>query len=239
MYLNNKERSKIANERFSKEYLLRSLLSIDVPIIVDAGANVGQSVDYFKSIWTDAIIHSFEPVEESYKQLTDNIQKYSNVHCYNYALSNINGKAEFYVNNHQNMLSSFYNLNKNSTDSIAVNCPEPDHKNFFDYNIKTVNVTTLDNFASLHNIKYIDILKMDVQGAEPLILEGATNILESTNIIITELMLYDLYEKKLNFYDYEKILLPLGFELYDISHQSKNPYNGRTDWVEVIYKKNT
>jgi hypothetical protein len=32
-------------------------------------------------------------------------------------------------------------------------------------------------------------------------------------------------------------LIPLGFELFDIGHVSKNPVTGRTDWVDVIYVK--
>ena len=48
-------------------------------------------------------------------------------------------------------------------------------------------------------------------------------------------MFYDLYERKLTFSDIEKYLLPAGFELFDISHISKNPSNGRTDWVDLIY----
>ena len=28
---------------------------------------------------------------------------------------------------------------------------------------------------------------------------------------------------------------PAGFHLYDINYISKNPMNGRTDWVDVIY----
>ena len=59
----------------------------------------------------------------------------------------------------------------------------------------------------------------------------STNI----NIVITDLMFYDFYERSLSFSDIEKYLLPAGFKLYDISHVSKNPMNGRTDWVDVIY----
>jgi hypothetical protein len=32
-------------------------------------------------------------------------------------------------------------------------------------------------------------------------------------------------------------LKPHCFKLFDISHVSKNPLNGRTDWVDVIYTK--
>ena len=35
--------------------------------------------------------------------------------------------------------------------------------------------------------------------------------------------------------DLERLLIPAGFKLYDINHIAKNPMNGRTDWVDVIY----
>jgi hypothetical protein len=135
------------------------------------------------------------------------------------------------------MLSSFFNLNKLSTDSIAVNRPEEGHHNFFNNTTETVAVDTLDNCLKDSNITKVDILKMDVQGAELLILEGASSILNNTDIIVSELNLYDLYETRISFLEFEKLIIPYNFELYDISHISKNPLNGRTDWVEVIYRK--
>ena len=96
---------------------------------------------------------------------------------------------------------------------------------------------TLDTFTKQHNIENIDIIKMDVQGAEPEILEHGIETLKNTRIVLTELSLYDLYEKQCSFYDIEKTLIPLGFELYDVAHVSKNPMNGRTDWVDLIYLK--
>ena len=30
-------------------------------------------------------------------------------------------------------------------------------------------------------------------------------------------------------------MIPHNFKLYDISHIAKNPMNGRTDWIDVIY----
>ena len=53
-----------------------------------------------------------------------------------------------------------------------------------------------------------------------------------------ELMLYDYYSRSLSFTDIENYLIPAGFQLYDISHIAKNPMNGRTDWVDVIYVNN-
>jgi len=237
MYKNNIERTKEANQVFSKEKLLKSLVSTHQPVIFDIGANIGQSVDYFKSIWQYSKIYSFEPVSASFETLQNNVKCYDNIKCYKIALSNYIGNSKFYINEHQIMLSGFYNLNKHSRDSLAVNQPEPSHFNYFNSSEATVQVETLDFFCKANNVEKIDLLKLDTQGAEPLILEGASEILKNTSVIISELMLYDLYEKQVSFIDYEKILIPLGFRLYDISHISKNPLNGRTDWVEVIYIK--
>ena len=60
-------------------------------------------------------------------------------------------------------------------------------------------------------------------------------MLSNVKIVITELMFYDYYERSLSFSDIEKFLIPAGFRLFDINHIAKNPMNGRTDWVDVIY----
>ena len=115
--------------------------------------------------------------------------------------------------------------------------PEPVHTDFLKSRQTYVDTQSLDNWTNDNNITHIDLLKMDTQGSEPEILEGGKHILNNTNVIVTELMFYDLYKKQNSFYDLEKTLLPLGFELYDIGYISKNPMTGRTDWVDVIYVK--
>ena len=82
------------------------------------------------------------------------------------------------------------------------------------------------------------LLKIDTQGHEPEVLEGFGKRLEDVGCVITELMFYDYYERSLSFSDLEKFLIPAGFHLYDINHIVKNPMNGRTDWVDVIYVNN-
>jgi hypothetical protein len=84
-------------------------------------------------------------------------------------------------------------------------------------------------------VKHVDLLKIDTQGFEPEVLEGTGELLQSVDVVLTELMFYDYYERSLSFSDIEKYLLPAGFTLYDINHIPKNPMNGRTDWVDLIY----
>ena len=66
-------------------------------------------------------------------------------------------------------------------------------------------------------------------------MSGLGSRLSDIDVVLTELMFYDFYDRSLTFSDIEEFLLPAGFRLYDISHISKNPMNGRTDWVDVIY----
>jgi hypothetical protein len=78
---------------------------------------------------------------------------------------------------------------------------------------------------------------LDTQGWESKILKGAGHTLDRFKIILTELNFYDLYEHTHSFFELEQYLLPKGFKLFDINHISKNPMNGRTDWVDVIYTR--
>ena len=76
-----------------------------------------------------------------------------------------------------------------------------------------------------------------MQGAESLVLHGASVSLGITKNIVIEVSLYDYYENKTSFFEIEKFLRPKGFEMFSISEISQNPMNGRTDWAEVIYTK--
>ena len=43
------------------------------PLIIDVGANEGQSIDRFKKIFKNPIIHSFEPNPDEFKKLKKNM----------------------------------------------------------------------------------------------------------------------------------------------------------------------
>ena len=99
-----------------------------------------------------------------------------------------------------------------------------------------MQVIRLDEYInSIDPNLHIDFLKIDTQGYEPEVLEGLGKKLENVDVVLTELMFFDFYERSLSFSDIEKYLLKHNFKMYDISHISKNPMNGRTDWIDIIY----
>lgn len=59
------------------------------------------------------------------------------------------------------------------------------NKQFESFNVKT---DTIDNFCNEQRIEFIDILKIDTEGSELEVLDGAKNMLNKTNIILIEVL---------------------------------------------------
>jgi len=228
-------RNKEYEKRFSREQLLQNLVKFSEPIIFDVGAHRGESVSFLKRIFPSASIYSFEPDPDSYKELSSfNVARV----CYfNLAISDSDGTASFYRNkiSHTN---SLLKVNLKSKDSISIaKATEVNDTQFFEgFNeeVKVISVR-LDSFTYSNSIDHIDLLKIDVQGAECRVLNGAIETLKKTKVIIIEIGFFDYYENQTSFMDIESIIFPLGYRLFSISEISNNPMNGRTDWAEVVY----
>ena len=238
----NLERTIESLKNFDKEKLLLSLIKKKNPIIFDVGGNNGSSIIEFKNIWKDSIIHSFEPQQECHNDLMKVQEKFPNtVSVYDFAIGSEDTlNANFYSHDINSGVSGFNKINQSSVDSIDLNTKNKEELDNYLNGLnrsREVEIKRLDSFILSQKINPsdLDILKIDTQGFEPEVLEGAGELLTNFDLIITELMFFDFYEKQLSFFDIEKFLIPAGFKLYDISHISKNPMNGRTDWVDIIY----
>jgi FkbM family methyltransferase len=247
-YPTNQQRTAKYFENFNREKILKLLVSNDQPVIFDIGANLGQSLEEFYIWWKQSEIHCFEPQIECWKTLEKirNDVSDATVFINKFAVGNKSEKSkEFYSHNVDNTqgTSGFNKINLSSLDSIYLNnLKKSSESNTKIENYKAeintkreVEVFRMDDYINNLNLERIDLVKIDTQGHEPEVLEGFGERLKDVNVIITELMFYDYYERSLSFTDLENFLLPAGFSLYDINHISKNPMNGRTDWIDVIY----
>ena len=156
-----------------------------------------------------------------------------------------NSEAVFYTHKIHTGVSGFNKINLKSEDSIKLkNLNEQGDGASVAYSetlnhARKVEIIRLDDYVnSIDPDLNIDFLKIDTQGFEPEVLDGLGDKLDNVNVVLTELMFFDFYERSLSFSDIEHYLLKFNFRLYDISHISKNPMNGRTDWVDVIYVNN-
>ena len=140
----------------------------------------------------------------------DNTIKLNNI-----ALGNIDGTEDLKYK----FLSSHSSFNKINTDTkwikkiSKLNGTTPQN-----YTIKkeTVSLRSLQSYCKENNISEIDVLKIDTQGYEDKVLEGALELLKSKKIklIQIEVLLTDVYRKSLNIYDIEKYLIPKKYKLF-------------------------
>jgi len=241
----NQERTEEYLKIFDREKTLKYLIKDMNPIIFDVGANVGSTLAEFKEWWPGSTIHCFEPQEECWESLDKQASQYSDkeVTINKHAVgSTSNTKATFYSHDITSGQSGFNKINTHSLDSVHLNkLSDSDAVKKYEETLnheREVEIARLDEYMESSKIDHVDLLKIDTQGYEPEVLEGFGKRLSDVDVVITELMFYDYYERSLSFSDIEKFLLPAGFHLYDINHIAKNPMNGRTDWVDVIYVNN-
>ncbi len=235
----SKTRNEEYHKNFSRARVIKNTIKKEVtnPVIFDIGGHIGESIFFLRRVFPDALIFSFEPDPDSFLKLKALADK--KTFCFNLAFSDSEGQVDFFRNKigHTNSLLP---VNLNSKDSIYLQRVR-NSQEIFDvsrFNSKTIiNSKRLDNFCEEKKIEHIDLLKIDVQGAETKVLRGAGNILELVENIIIEISFFDYYSQQSSFYDVERVILPFGFKLFSLTEISNNPMNGRTDWVEAIYTK--
>ena len=161
------------------------------PIVFDVGGNKGQSIEKFKKILNDPIIHSFEPNKEVFDVMCSKFKKDDKVFCNNFALGNKIENKEFNITEKTGK-SSFYDLN------TSKEWFENRNKRYTTYvtSKEIVKVLTLDDYCN-EKINEIDLLKMDTQGYEEKILEGSLNFLKNEKIkfVVAEIIFNDYYNK--------------------------------------------
>ncbi len=155
---------------------------------IDIGANTGYYSLMAAAVNPRSKIYSFEPAQGPLRYLTKNvfINNFQNqVSVHPIALSSQSGEVMFYeVKNKKytylsHNLGGVGSLNKDSS-KIAY----------------SVNTETLDQFISKKPISHVDLIKIDTEGTENLILEGAEeSITKYRPIIICETLFNNIEDK--------------------------------------------
>jgi FkbM family methyltransferase len=242
-YPTNEERTAEYLKRFDREKTLKYLIRMAAPVVFDVGANVGSTLDEFKAWWPESTVHCFEPQQECWEPLAQRALRHGAKAIVNRfaAGDRSDEQATFYSHDISSGISGFNKVNLSSLDSIQLQRVSQDSPQAVREYGQTLNherkvtIVRLEDYMSASGVDHLDLLKIDTQGYEPEVLAGFGPRLAQVDVVITELMFYDYYERSLSFSDIERYLLPAGFHLYDISHIAKNPMNGRTDWVDVVY----
>lgn len=142
-------------------------------VIVDAGANIGLATVYFANKFPDAKIIAIEPEKENFRILQMNVERYKNVVAINAALWNGNGR----INLFDPGLGSW----GFATESAGATDTQPAVFS------QAVESMTLDRLIANWSLKMIDILKVDIEGAEKEVFEGSPAWIGNVRSVIIEL----------------------------------------------------
>jgi FkbM family methyltransferase len=151
----------------------------DVNTCFDVGANSGIFSYFLKKRYNNAEIHCFEPSPELIKCIELNLNRFNNIHIKNQAICDVSGSVNFYVNKASQQTNSLI------IDSVTPFCEEGS------MDMISVDSNTLDRYCIQNNIDSIDVLKVDIQGAEKSLLRGAKDILNNVNLSIFEISFLD------------------------------------------------
>ncbi len=142
--------------------------------IVDVGANVGQSAVAFRRAWPGSTVHCCEPVSATFEKLRANVEG-SMVICHQLGIGAKEERRIIHLAT-DNRLS-------------AINSLHEGHPFLADKELgsEEVRVTTLDIFLREQRIDKVDYLKIDTEGHERQVLEGAEGPLRSERVGIIDI----------------------------------------------------
>lgn len=205
------------------------LQNIEVRTIFDLGANVGDIAVEYRKLFPQSRVYAFEPLPDLLEILQRKVSGDPCVHIQPVAVSDSLGKTTFHVNAKSDTSSLL------ETDLSQV--PDSYHAVQRTERRIEVPIVTLDSFCGEHSIEHIDILKLDIQGAEHAALRGASRLLseQRIGIIYTEAFMLPFYKDQPLLGDICKLLAQFGYQIHNFYNLSFSGNSGRCTWMDVIF----
>jgi FkbM family methyltransferase len=182
-------------------------------IILDVGANSGvYSIFYSRLVGDKGRIYAFEPDTSNYFLLQENLKlnNCNNVRAYNFALSNKESIVEMISYNPADLNLKLQGDSFKYMKEVS-DITEPLHR---------TKAYKLDDLDEIKNISKIDFIKIDVEGAELLVLQGSINTIKKHKpVIIFELL--GEWTIRFNYRPYEVLILlnELNYEMEEYDFQ--------------------
>jgi FkbM family methyltransferase len=178
-----------------------------VSLVVDVGAFSGYYSLKALSYYPNCKVIAFEPSSDNIQLFKNNINEPSSsrITIHKSAVSNEIGESVLNITSY----GPAHSLEPQSKEHYRQN------PHAFEIGKENVKVVTLDDILSSEKI--IDVLKIDTEGHEVKVLQGARSILEKTRYVIIEVSLArDTSPSEQNVFAIFKLLQASGFSLYSI-----------------------
>jgi FkbM family methyltransferase len=185
-------------------------------VFFDLGANVGQFSLFCAPLCKE--VHAFEPVPFTFALLRRSVEmnRLVNVRVNQVALSDRNGTIEMFVA---------------PTDNLGASSIQP-HSEWRQSDGVTVPQQTLDSYCEEHG--FPDVIKMDVEGAEGLLLRGAQQAFARKPVLF-----FELDDRHLNRFGSSTLVLVqnlerFGYRFYTMNGKSWSHPGGEVTLLNLM-----
>jgi FkbM family methyltransferase len=196
--------------------------------VMDVGANVGDFAKIVREVLPDVNIYSLEPLPDCFEKMKNVLPGDKRFFPINIAAGSKEDTLKFYRSFHSPS-SSFLQMENVHKEAF------PQSKDGQNAEALNVKVNTLDNIFSDKNIEQNILLKIDVQGFESEVIDGAKNILSQTSIILIEMSFVKLYKDLPLFHEIYTKLYNHGFKFRGNLAQMLHPVTGEVVQVDAIF----
>ena len=222
---------------------LRDVLGIDPPAVrvLDVGA-MAEGEDRYQPLVEQGLaeVTGFEPNDASREKLNSRPGPYR----YLPQFLGDGGEATFHQTRYPGCCS-LYEPDGSVINLFSTIGAEPPHGNFAVTGTSTVQTTRLDDVAEVGRV---DLMKLDVQGAELKVLEHGEKTLEKVLVLETEAEFLPLYKDQCLFGDLHRFLHDRGLvmhKLLDVAGRSFRPLQGANPflplsqllWADAVFVK--
>ena len=179
--------------------------------IFDVGANVGKYVrlvrEHVDEGWYE--VHCFEPSESARELLVQVVGDDEDVVVHDFALGKEEGEGMLYADK---LGSGMASMTKRKLDHFGMTMGVKER----------IAIQTLDRYCESMNIEWIDLLKLDVEGHEMDVLEGAKGMLcgGKVGVIAFEFGGCNI-DTRSYFQDFYYLFNDLGMDLYRVTPSGK------------------
>lgn len=232
LYLNWQNGFSYDFHKNGEEQLIRQLAKLNVSTVFDVGANFGQWSQVARKHFPGARIHAFEMSESTFTS-RGGLQSFAEDSAFvlnNFGLSERAGVFSW----------KDYGAGSGGNTTILRGSF---HDSVSEFAVRNSEMVTGDHYCRYKNLDFVDLLKIDVEGAEHRVIAGFSDFLESGKVRIVQFeygyhngddhfLMRDFYELFKNFgYVVGRVRKgPITFRPFEYAD---NDFNSGPNWVAV------
>ena len=198
-------------EREAYGDVVHATRALDAPtVVVDVGANIGLVTSTLLRSFPEAVVHAFEPTPETFDVLRQRLEDEPRAVLNQLAVSDAVGTTTFNVDNRTHAGGSNSLLAHSASFATRARVDR--------YQPIEVATTTLDAYAEEHGLDHVDLVKLDIEGAELMALRGAAGLLarQAVDFVVSEVRFVADYEGQPLLAELVEHMAGVGYTLFNL-----------------------